>query len=294
MQQRVLGQSKLRVSAIGLGGMPLSIANRPSEKQSIEVICAAIDAGIRFIDTANVYCLNNNDIGHNERLIGKALKAWGGTERIVVATKGGLERPGGEWTRNASPKHLRAACEGSLRALNTESIDLYQLHAPDPKVPFADSVGALAKLKEEGKIRYIGLSNVNVEQLQIASQITKFVSVQNRCSPFHLAAFRDGVFRYCDRNDISFLPYSPVGGSRGKSRVSSNLHLIKIGHRMGASPFEVVLAWLLQISPIMVPIPGASKVQNARSSARAADITLSPEDIVHMNRLFLNSPTLKI
>ena len=157
MQIRVLGQSKLRVSAVGLGGMPLSIANRPNEKQAIEVLCAAFEAGINFVDTANVYCLNNSDLGHNERLIGKAIKIWGGNEKIFVATKGGLERPNGAWIRSGHPNKLRSACEASLKALGVETIDLYQLHAPDPKVPFSESLGALTRLKDEGKIRYIGL-----------------------------------------------------------------------------------------------------------------------------------------
>ena len=272
--------------------MPLSIANRPTEKQAVEVLCAAFDAGITFVDTANVYCLNNQDLGHNERLIAKAINIWGQRDKIVIATKGGLERPQGEWTRNAHPKMLRTACEASLKALRVEQIDLYQLHAPDPRVPFTDSVAALARLKEEGKIRYIGLSNVTVQQMQAASRITKFVTVQNRCSPFDISAFRDGVFHYCDQNDISFLPYSPVGGSRGKSRVSNNLHLTKIGE-IGVSSFEVVLAWLLQISRSWFPFRGRVP-HNARSSARAADLQLSPKHIQQMNKLFFNSPVLKM
>src|SRR5690606_23709592 len=134
---------------IGLGGMPLSIQGRPDEAQAIAVIHAALDAGITFIDTADAYCLDDGEIGHNERLIAKALAAWP-SARVVVATKGGLERPGGRWETNGRPEHLRAACERSLAALGVEQIELYQLHAPDSAVPFAESVGALADLRREG------------------------------------------------------------------------------------------------------------------------------------------------
>jgi aryl-alcohol dehydrogenase-like predicted oxidoreductase len=293
MQQRILGQSKLNVSAIGLGGMPLSLAGRPSEEDAIRVIHSALDAGISFIDTANVYCEDHTDIGHNERLIAKAVRAWGKRSDVVVATKGGLERPGGRWTVNGDPTHLKEACEKSLRALSTPCIDLYQLHAPDPKVPFLDSVGALADLQQEGKIRYIGLSNVSLSHLKTAAPLIKIITVQNRCNPFDTNCFTDGVFDFCDQNDISFLPYSPMGGSRGKARVGTNLHLVDMGRQVGASPYEIVLAWLRQRSPIIVPIPGASKVTNARSSAHSVNIHLSPDQLHRLDRLFITAPVLK-
>ena len=161
MKTRPLGSSGLTVGAVGLGGMYLSIRERPSEEDAIRTIHASLDAGITLIDTADVYCLDQRDIGHNERLIARALRdrAHGG---VVVATKGGLERPNGAWTRNARPAHLREACERSLEALGVQRIDVYQLHAPDPRVPFADSVGELAKLRSEGKIAHVALSNVSV------------------------------------------------------------------------------------------------------------------------------------
>ncbi|HEX3344013.1 MAG TPA: aldo/keto reductase, partial [Polyangiaceae bacterium] len=149
MQTRSLGSSGLTVSAVGLGGMYLSIHDRPSEDDAVRTVHAALDAGITLIDTADVYCLDHRDIGHNERLIARALREKPGA-RVVVATKGGLERPNGAWTRNARPGHLRAACERSLKALGVARIDVYQLHAPDPAVPLADSVGELAKLRTEG------------------------------------------------------------------------------------------------------------------------------------------------
>jgi len=163
--RRRLGRDAPLVSAVGYGGMHLSIQDRPPEEQGIRVIHAALDAGVTLIDTADVYCLDNQDIGHNERLVARALGSWqGDRDQVTVATKGGVTRPAGRWDTDGRPQHLRAACERSLKALGVERLDLYQLHAPDPKVPLAESVGALGELKQEGKIRWIGLSNVSVAE----------------------------------------------------------------------------------------------------------------------------------
>ena len=150
-----------RVFPLGLGGMPLSITGRPSEEQAVRTIHAALDAGMDLIDTADVYCLDDADMGHNERLIARALRQWKGGRNVLVATKGGLRRPKGEWTRDASHQRMRSACEASLKALGVGTIDLYQLHAPDEKVRFEDTLGALADLRKAGKVRLVGLSNVN-------------------------------------------------------------------------------------------------------------------------------------
>ena len=172
MLLRALGSGAPKVSAVSYGGMPLSIQGRPhDEAQAMDVIHSVLDAGVTLIDTANVYCLDDDDIGHNERLITKAISSWPGNRAtIVVATKGGMTRPDGRWERDARPGRLKAACERSLHALGVECIDLYQLHAPDPEVPFQESVRALADLQNEGKIKWIGLSNVTVEQIEIARQ----------------------------------------------------------------------------------------------------------------------------
>lgn len=276
----------MEVSAIGLGAMWLSIQGRPSEEQGIRVIHAALDAGVTFIDTADVYCLDNSDIGHNERLIARALATWPGRERIVVATKGGLERPGGAWVRKGDPAHLRAACEASLRALGVETIDLYQLHAPDERYPFADQVGVLADLRREGKVRHVGLSNVSVAHIEEARRIVPIVSVQNRCNAFDRRAWAEGVIACCEANDIAFLPWSPVGGSSGKGQTGTDPTLSRVGKRHGASPYQVALAWLLAKTPVMIPIPGASRVESAESSARAADLRLEPEDLAELDRAF--------
>jgi len=203
-----LGPGGLVVSVIGYGGMPLSLAGRPSEDQAIRAVHAALDSGATLIDTADVYCLDDSDIGHNERLIAKALKQWPGSkDHIIVATKGGLTRPGGRWERNGRPEHLRRACDKSLAALGVERIDLYQLHAPDPRVPFADSVGVLAELKAAEKVRCVGLSNVSVEEIEEARGIVEVTTVQNRLSPF----FREAL--QAQPGPVHLLRVGPLPGS---------------------------------------------------------------------------------
>ncbi len=285
MQTRALGGSGISVSAIGLGGMPLSLATRPDEAAAIAVIHASLDAGVTFIDTADVYCIDDRDLGHNERLIARALRERP-SARVTVATKGGLERPGGAWTTNGTPKHLRAACERSLVALGVEAIDLYQLHAPDSKVPFEDSIGALAELQRAGKIRHIGISNVSVAELDKARAQVTVVSVQNRANPFDVSAFESGVAAACHRAGIAFLPHSPVGGHRGHARATTDPTLTRIAQRHGATPYEVCLAFLLALSPWCIPIPGASKISSAVSSARAADLVLTAEDLAELRLAF--------
>ncbi|MBM65186.1 MAG: aldo/keto reductase [Myxococcales bacterium] len=284
--RRALGQTGIMVSPIGLGGMPMSIVGRPDSAQSHGVIHAAIEGGMDFIDTADVYCMNHEDIGHNERLIAEALAAHPRGAEVVVATKGGLERPNGQWTRNGHPDHLQSACEASLQALGTECITLYQLHAPDPEVPFAESVGALQRLQEAGKIAHVGLSNVRVEQIQEAQSIVEVVSVQNRCNIIDRSAFSEGVVAYCEAQQIAFLPYCPVGGRGQKEALGSHPLLTEIASRFGASPQQVALAWLLQQSPVIIPIPGASKAANASSSAQAQALALGLGELIELNQAF--------
>jgi len=277
----------LEVSAIGLGAMPLSLAGRPDAGEAVRVIAAALDDGMTLIDTADVYCLDDSDIGHNERLVARALRERGGADGVVVATKGGLRRPRGSWVTDGRPEHLLAACEASLRALEVETIDLYQLHAPDDDVPFADSVGALADLKRAGKIRRVGLSNVSVAELDEASAIVEVASVQNRCNPFDTAAFDRGVVAACAERGIAFLPHSPVGGQGGgHRRVATDATLAAVAARHGATPYQVCLALLLQVSEVVIPIPGASKIASARSSAAAASLALDEHDLADLHRAF--------
>lgn len=276
--RRGLGRTGLTFFPVGLGGMPLSVAGRPDEARALATVSAALDAGVDFIDTANVYCLDDGDIGHNERLIAKAVKAAGG-KNALIATKGGLARPGGAWTNDARPAFLRASCEKSLLALGVEAIGLYQLHAPDAKVPFEETLGELKRLQEEGKIIHIGLSNVDAGELSRALAVVRVESVQNRCNPFDGGDYADGFLALCAKNEITYLPYSVVGGHRGQHKVASHPLLAGIGRRLGASPYAVTVAWHLAKSPFVLPIPGASRPESIRDSASAAALTLSAADI---------------
>ncbi len=276
---RRLGKTNIEAYSIGLGAMPLSLENRPDEAQALSVIKAFINGGGNFIDSANVYCANDSDVGHNEKLIAKALSNLIPKKEIIVATKGGLRRPKGDWTVDASPAWLRKSCEKSLKDLNTDSIFLYQLHAPDPNVPLTDSVGELLKLKEEGKIHFIGLSNVTVEHIELALSITQIMSVQNRCNLFERQSFKNGVIEFCENNDITFIAHSPVGGHFQHAQRADNILLKQLSEKHTASPYQIMIAWLLHKSPSIFPIPGASKVSSIENSLKANNIKLGKEDL---------------
>jgi aryl-alcohol dehydrogenase-like predicted oxidoreductase len=263
---------------IGFGGMPLSIQGRPPEDVGRRVLEAAIDAGMTLIDTADVYCLDDSDIGHNERLIASVVN---GRDGVRVATKGGLRRPRGAWTNDASPEHLREACERSLRALNAEQIWLYQLHAPDPHVPFLRSVETLAELQRAGKVKHVGLSNVSVKQIEEARRIVPIVSVQNRLNPY----FRESVpvAQHCAQEDIAFLAYSPVGGGRLAKKLPEFDVLWPIAAAHGASVHAVVIAWVRSKGSTVIPIPAARTVEHAEDSAKAASITLTADEIASID-----------
>ena len=281
MRLRSLGPDSPDVSAVGYGGMHLSVTEaRPSESDSLTVLHAVLDAGVTLIDTADAYCLDHREVGHNERLIARALATWrGDTERIIVATKGGIVRLEGRWDRDGSPVHLRAAAERSLRALGVERLALYQLHAPDPRVPFSDSVGELARLRSEGKIRWIGLSNVSVAQIREAQRLAPITTVQNRLNPFFREALGDGVARYCAEQGIGFLAYSPTGGGRLTKKLPSHPVLRDLAGRHRVSAHAVVLAWALAQSPTVIVIPSARTVEHALDSVGAADLTLSAAEL---------------
>jgi aryl-alcohol dehydrogenase-like predicted oxidoreductase len=283
--QRELGDTGLRVSAIGLGGMPLSISGRPSESQAFAVIEAFVEGGGNFIDTANVYCLDDDDIGHNERLIQQALDQVGATDSVLVATKGGLRRPSGTWVTDGSPDWLRQSCEASLKALNADRIELYQLHAVDPKVDFRRSLEALITLKEEGKIRYLGLSNVSQAQLEQALSLTSIVSVQNRCNTHDQRDVRNHMIEFCRTRRITYIPYSPVGGHHGHLQLAQDSLLNQLATKYQASPHQIALAWLLQKGEHVLPIPGASRVASIRDSLRAVELTLDAADIAALDQV---------
>jgi aryl-alcohol dehydrogenase-like predicted oxidoreductase len=275
----------LQVSAIGLGEMPLSLAGRPDEARSVRTIHAALDAGVTLIDTADAYCRDSTEMGHGERLVAKALAAWpGDRDRVLVATKGGHTREGGEWYLDGRPEHLRQACEASLRALGVEAIGLYQFHRPDPKVPFAESVGALAELKEAGKVRLVGLSNVSVDQIRQARQLVQVASVQNEFSP----RFRrsEGELAFCAAERIAFLPWSPLGGiGRGRDLGGRHRAFGEVAEAHGVSAQQVALAWQLAKAPVVIPIPGSSRPETITDSAAATRLRLSDDELARLDQV---------
>jgi aryl-alcohol dehydrogenase-like predicted oxidoreductase len=285
MKQRSIGT--IQVGAIGLGGMPMSIEGRPDSGRSVRTIHAALDAGVTLIDTADAYHLHADEVGHNESLIAQALASWGGdTSAVLVATKGGHLRPGdGSWTVDGSPAHLRDAVEGSLKRLGVDAIGLYQFHRPDPKVPYADSVGTLRELLDEGKIRMAGISNATVEQIRQAQEILggRLVSVQNQYSP----AFRSSAdeLRLCDELGIAFLPWSPLGGITKAGELGSRFAAFgEVAQAHGVSPQRVTLAWMLAQSEHVIPIPGASRPESITDSAQAPELTLSADELARLDR----------
>jgi len=263
---------------IGLGCMRLSTAADRDDARSIAVIHAALDAGARLLDTSNAYCHDDTETGHNERLIAEALRTWAGDRsRVEVATKGGLRRPAGKWVADAKAKALRAACEASRRALGVDAIDLYQLHAVDPKTPFETSVRALATLQNDGLIRRIGLCNVTVGQIESARPIAEIAAVQVSLSPLDDENLRNGVAEYCRDHGIRLVAYRPLAGER-VNRLARDPALAEVAARLGVTPAEATLAWLMDLNPLVTPIPGATHVEHARSIARVLSVRLTDDD----------------
>ncbi|MCU1584134.1 MAG: aldo/keto reductase [Microbacteriaceae bacterium] len=284
MKTRKIGD--LDVSAIGLGGMPMSIEGRPDEARSIATIHAALDAGVTLIDTADAYHQFADEVGHNESLIAKAIASWGGdSSSVLVATKGGHLRPGdGSWYVNGDPAYLKTAAEASLKRLGVDAIGLYQYHRPDPAVDYADSIGAIRDLLDEGKIRMAGISNANPEQIKLANEILggRLVSVQNQFSPAFRSSEPELVLS--DEMGIAFLPWSPLGGISSAAALGDRFAPFKaIADERGLTPQVVCLAWELAKSPYVIPIPGASRPESIRNSVQAADVTLSPEELATLD-----------
>ncbi|MGO9457712.1 MAG: aldo/keto reductase [Acidimicrobiales bacterium] len=284
MQQREIGG--IEVSAIGFGEMPLSIEGRPDEAQAMRTVHASLDAGVTIIDTADAYCLNTQEHGHGERLVAKALATWGGdSSRVLVATKGGHLRPGdGSWTVNGRPEYVKQACEASLKALGVEAIGLYQYHRPDPHVPYAESVGALADLLDEGKIRMAGISNATVEQIDEAQKVLggRLVSVQNEFS----LRFRssESELEHCEGLGIAFIAWSPLGGIGNTERIVAERPAVgELASARGVSPQQLTLAWMLAKGRRVIPIPGSSRPETAVASAEAAAIELTSEEVARID-----------
>ena len=259
-----LGFGAMRITGDGIWGPP------PDADEARAVLRHAIDRGVTFIDTANSYGPHVS-----EELIGEALRPYGAD--LVIGTKGGLERPGPNvWVANGRPEHLRHECEGSLRRLGVDRIDLYQFHRPDPDVPLADSIGAVAELQAEGKIRHVGICNADEDQLREAMGIVPIVSLQNR---YNLDDRRsESLVDLCEEEDVAFLPWAPIQG------FEENAALHDVVERTGASARQVVLAWLLARSPQMLPIPGTGSVDHLDDNLGSVAVELTPDEVAALTR----------
>ncbi len=274
-----LGRTGDVISTIGYGAMGLSVAGRPERRTAARVIEKVLDAGISFIDSANVYCLNGEDLGHNERLLAAVLKGRPDRHAIRVASKVGLRRSGDAWIRDASPVHIRAACERSLQALNAERIYLYQLHAVDPRVPLRISLEAMATLRNEGKCAHVGLSNVTAQQIVQATSVVPITTVQNRLSPFYRESVTGQVVETCRRLGITFLAYRPFGGARLSQSVSEFQSIRLLARNRNATAHQITLAWLRGLSPNIVPLVGTTKIEHVQECAVAAAINLTAAEM---------------
>src|SRR5579863_2813577 len=250
-----LGYGAMRLTGPGIWGPP------KDRKAALTILRRAVELGVNFIDTADSY-----GPGVSEELIAEALHPY--PSDLVIATKGGWERPGpNQWTHNASPKHLTEALEGSLERLRVERIDIYQLHAPDNVISFEASVEALAELREQGKIRHVGLSNVTREHIKRARKIVPIASVQNRYSFADRES--DFIVNYCEENDIAFLPWAPIGQAK-----TAHEAITRVAQQLHVSALQVALAWLLQRSEAILPIPGTGSVQHLEENVAAASLEL--------------------
>ncbi len=267
--------------------MRLSTEPDRDDDRALAVLHAAFDAGIALLDTADAYCLGADDVGHNERLIARAIASWPGEQsRIRVATKGGLTRPQGGWIPDGRARHLIAACETSRRALGVERIHLYQLHAPDPRIPLTTSVRALAALKRDDRIEFIGLCNVNVGQIEEARRITEIDAVQIELNVWKDESLLNGVAGYCVAHDIPLLAYRPIGGVQRRHRTLTEPLLADLAARHGTTAFEIAIAWLSDLSPLVIPVAGATRVDSVQSIARASAITLTDDDRASLDERF--------
>lgn len=263
-----LGFGAMRITGKGIWGEPLDRA------EAVRVLKRAVELGINFIDTADAY-----GPGVSEEIIAEALYPY--PPGFVIATKGGFDRPGPDhWVENGRPEHLRSACEGSLRRLRLDRIDLYQLHRIDPKVPPEDQIGALKDLQNQGKIKHIGLSEVSVRQIEHARTIVPIVSVQNRYSLTDRGS--EDILAYCQRQQIGFIPWFPLAAGQLTGPTSA---ISRVAERLKATPSQVALAWLLARSPVMLPIPGTSRVTHLDENVASAALKLDESAMVELDRM---------
>ena len=271
---------------IGLGCMRLSTDEDRDEERALETIAAAAEAGITVFDTAHSYAPGAAELGHNERLLARGLRRSGREARARIVSKGGMARSGDGWVPDGRAKAILGDCDASLEALDGLAIDVYLIHAPDHRTPWRTSVRALARLVDEGLVGRVGVSNVNRRQLDEALELAAVGAVEVALSPFDDRALRGGVVERCVEIGIPVIAHSPLGGPRRAGRVPREPALVEVAHARGATPGEVALAWLLELSPAVVPIPGARRPETARSAARAAGVRLEAADREVLRRAF--------
>lgn len=277
---------RFEVSPLGLGAMPSSLGRDPlpPREQGIATIHGALDAGITLIDTADIYAPAWDQMGHNEQIVAEGLRTYSGsTEGVVVATKGGITRSEGEqWGRDGSAAYLRSAVEKSLAALGVDAIDLYYWHRPDRTLRYAESIEALAALKADGLIHEIGISNANVEEIDVAIEVLGeggLAAVQNQFSPRYHHTSREEL-EHCSEHGVAFVPWSPLGGiGRGDAVARRFPAIARAAEAHGASPQQIVLAWELALSDRVIPIPGASRPESITDSARAMTLELGADEV---------------
>ena len=290
---RRIGQ--FTVSSIGLGAMPLSTggSTTPSHDEAVAVVHAALDAGITLIDTADIYAPSWDTMGHNESIVAEALRTWAGdASNVVVATKGGITRAEGErWGRDGSPAYIREAVERSRERLGVDAIDLYYWHRPDRSRLYAEVVETFGQLKADGIVKEVGVSNANVEELQVAVDVLGeggLAAVQNEFSPkFNHTSWRELL--WCGQRGIAFLPWSPLGGTGGGAAALAERFgvLTEVADAHGVSPQQATLAWQLALGEHVIPIPGASRPASITDSARAMDLELTDDEVERISAALL-------
>jgi aryl-alcohol dehydrogenase-like predicted oxidoreductase len=283
MQTRQIGTRT--VSALGLGAMPMSVREENDRERAEATIRAALDLGVTLIDTADAYSRDEEEFGHNEVLVAEVLRRVGlGPDDVLVATKGGHTRRGTDWELDGSRDYLHRACRASLQRLGVDSIGLYQHHRPDPEVPYAETLGALKELYDEGLVQAVGLSNADPAQIREAHGILgdALVSVQNQLSPVFRSSLPE--VELCEELGLAFLAWSPLGGMSGAADLGGSAKpFAEVAEKHGVSPQQVALAWELAISPAVVPIPGASRPESVQDSFRAVDLVLDDEDLAALD-----------
>src|SRR4051794_11291822 len=278
-----LNASELR---IGLGCMRLPTDENRAEQLALETIAAAAEASVTVFDTAHAYGHGELELGHNERLLARALRRCGADGNARIVTKGGMTRAGGAWVPDGRAKAILRDCETSLAVLDGLAIDLYLIHAPDPRTPWRTSVRALTRLADEGAVKAIGLSNVNRPQLDEALELADISAIEVAISVYDDRALRGGVVERCAELGIAVIAHSPLGGPRHAGRLGREPALAEVASGQDVTPAEVALAWLLELSPAVVAIPGARRPETARSAARAAALELDPSERDALARAF--------